>query len=817
MLQGDHNGSTPGARAAAVVASSGDDYDDAGELTVGAETRAAMARTLSSHGNLSASGSMSSTARIRGSPTTGSPPRLAPLRVATDGSASPGASVTSGQSTRSTGWGRAAARVVATSEGASEISLGLTSPSCNGSSPGGVPEAKSGAKAFSSRQRLVGAMESVREKVQVRRRYMVDDVGDTQHAALKRAGGSTLSTPPDTPMSIARLAAQAAHAKRLEDNKKLSVRYAQCTGRFKEAVTATKWFQNTITAAIFVAGFNVGAQTYDLSEGALENLEALDTIVLALFTIEVALKVFAEGLRPWRYFKDSWNMFDFLVVAASYMPFDTSQVAMLRLMRLLRLLKLVRALPKLRILVISLLQSAGAVGYVMLMVMLLFYLWAVVGVLFFADNDPVNFGTLHAALLGLWRAATGDDWTDQMYVAIYGCNTQIYGGGADYGSNPEKCINPSPLGMLFPVFYFVAFQVLAGMMLINMFIGAIMMSMQEAQDDLNASATLYIKLWKGDDFVPADFSIAQMLGREDKSTATSDPFVIFSVGDGEDAIQARSRVEHNTLDPVWNQTIVMPKYDPEIHKVLTMKCMDWDRFGADDHLGHAKINLDALPFNKVVRFEVNLVGVPHGTLHITLRKQRETFGIPDDPVDPTSALQTVANRIAKARERLELLTDLAEQKRAADRAAAKLSRGRSLISLGRSVRSLARSVGESLTPTGRRSRAASSASQLTDHAQSVSGIRMRMASFFSYSWRDDRTQASPAGSQVHPEATPPVFSGDARAPSDTDGRPMALNGIPMVASSDDSDDDTATPAAASVGGRIPRASSEASYRRSSPV
>ena len=126
------------------------------------------------------------------------------------------------------------------------------------------------------------------------------------------------------------------------------------------------------------------------------------------------------------------------------------------------LLAQVRALPKLRILVIGLLMSFQSIGYgnalgaakgcaqmwlvtcllhsyVMLMVFLLFYLWAVVGVIFLAENDPFNFGNLHLAFLALWRSATGDDWTDMMYTAFYGCKSHLYGGGADYGGHVDLC------------------------------------------------------------------------------------------------------------------------------------------------------------------------------------------------------------------------------------------------------------------------------------------------------------------------------------------------------------------------------------------
>ena len=54
---------------------------------------------------------------------------------------------------------------------------------------------------------------------------------------------------------------------------------------------------------------------------------------------------------------------------------------------------------------------------------LYFYLWSVIGVMYFGENDPVHFGTLDIAMLTLWRMATGDDWTEIMYTAMWGCDS----------------------------------------------------------------------------------------------------------------------------------------------------------------------------------------------------------------------------------------------------------------------------------------------------------------------------------------------------------------------------------------------------------
>ena len=99
---------------------------------------------------------------------------------------------------------------------------------------------------------------------------------------------------------------------------------------------------------------------------------------------------------------------------------------MLRLFRLLRVLRLLSAVPKLQLLVNALLKSLPSMLYVTVLLLLLFYVYAVAGVMFFAKNDPVHFGNIFDALLSLFRIVTLEDWTDVMYLQIYG--SDVYEG-----------------------------------------------------------------------------------------------------------------------------------------------------------------------------------------------------------------------------------------------------------------------------------------------------------------------------------------------------------------------------------------------------
>jgi voltage-gated sodium channel len=250
-----------------------------------------------------------------------------------------------------------------------------------------------------------------------------------------------------------------------------------------KAIADSKQFQRTITALIIFAGILVGLETYPSLEQQYGTvLHLLDKVVLGVFIFEIVVKMGAEGSRPWRYFKDPWNVFDFVIVAAALLPFGGSAATVLRLLRLLRVLKLVRALPKLQLLVSALLKSIPSMGYVSLLLFLLFYVYAVAAVFMWGQNDPIHFGDLQIAMVSLFRAVTLEDWTDLMYIQMYGCD--VYG----YGGNEALCTAPSASPVAGAAF-FVSFVLVGTMIILNLFIGVIMKGMEEAQAEANALDT----------------------------------------------------------------------------------------------------------------------------------------------------------------------------------------------------------------------------------------------------------------------------------------------------------------------------------------
>jgi voltage-gated sodium channel len=236
-----------------------------------------------------------------------------------------------------------------------------------------------------------------------------------------------------------------------------------------------------ITLVIVFAGVLVGLETdAELVARHGDVLHALDSVVLAIFVGEIAIKVFAEGSAPQRYFRDPWNVFDFVIVALCFLPMEGQYVTVLRLLRLLRVLRLLHALPRLQLLVAALLHSIPSMGYVAMFLGLLFYVYGVAAVFLFGGNDPMHFGDLGRSVLSLFTVVTLEGWAELMYTQMYGCDRFGYEG------MEAQCTSPNTMPLLAPI-YFVSFVMLGTMIVLNLFIGVIMNSMQQAADELERS------------------------------------------------------------------------------------------------------------------------------------------------------------------------------------------------------------------------------------------------------------------------------------------------------------------------------------------
>ncbi|MDZ7880018.1 MAG: ion transporter [Saprospiraceae bacterium] len=249
-------------------------------------------------------------------------------------------------------------------------------------------------------------------------------------------------------------------------------------------------FNKFILGVILAAGILVGIQTYHAAAAPYHDiLEVLDIIILLIFSAEVLIKILADADNPLLFFKDPWNTFDLIIVAicwaAHFVPsLNADFVAVIRLARVLRVLRLVHALPQLKMLVDAMLKSIPSMGYVGILLLLLFYIYGAMGVFVFGGNDPLHFGNLHTAMLSLFRISTLEGWSEIMYINIYGCDNPKWGYGPESGCNmPQK-------HGLAAVIYFVSFVLVGTMIVLNLFIGVIM----NAMDEVRAEQALHERL-----------------------------------------------------------------------------------------------------------------------------------------------------------------------------------------------------------------------------------------------------------------------------------------------------------------------------------
>ena len=183
--------------------------------------------------------------------------------------------------------------------------------------------------------------------------------------------------------------------------------------------THSHGFEYFIVALIFAHAILLGLETSaTLTERYGTWLELGQWVILGVFIVEAALKLFAVAPRVDRYFRDPWNVFDFLVIVASLIPAVGVLALVARMARLLRVLRLVSVVPELRLLVATLVRSLPGMVHILILMGVLMYVYAIVGFALFNEHDPTHWRSLGISLLSLFRVITLEDWTDIMYTAM---------------------------------------------------------------------------------------------------------------------------------------------------------------------------------------------------------------------------------------------------------------------------------------------------------------------------------------------------------------------------------------------------------------
>ena len=168
-------------------------------------------------------------------------------------------------------------------------------------------------------------------------------------------------------------------------------------------------FQNTILAVILFNAIILGLETVDpVMARAGEMILLLDKICLAIFVVEIAAKLFTRGIAG--FFRSGWNIFDFVIVAISLVP-ASQGLSVLRALRILRLLRVVSVAPSLRRVVEGLVTALPGMGSVFLLMGMLFYIGSVMATKLFGDAFPQWFGDLGRSGYTLFQIMTLESWS----------------------------------------------------------------------------------------------------------------------------------------------------------------------------------------------------------------------------------------------------------------------------------------------------------------------------------------------------------------------------------------------------------------------
>jgi voltage-gated sodium channel len=221
-------------------------------------------------------------------------------------------------------------------------------------------------------------------------------------------------------------------------------------------IVASPRFQAAVVAVIGFNALILGLETYDAVDEEIGGLlRVANGVCLGLFVVELAIRIAAYGSRPQRFFADGWNVFDFVVIGAAFVPGLRENATVLRLVRLLRVVRIIGVLPDVRILLRGMVRSLPPIASMGALAVLLIYLYGMVGWLLFGAEDPEQWGDLGQAMLSLFVMLTLEDWPSYLRAGM-----EIH---------PWSWI------------YFVSYVLVAGFLLINVLIGIVINAMESAR------------------------------------------------------------------------------------------------------------------------------------------------------------------------------------------------------------------------------------------------------------------------------------------------------------------------------------------------
>lgn len=241
---------------------------------------------------------------------------------------------------------------------------------------------------------------------------------------------------------------------------------------------------NFVIGVILVNAVTLGLETSDTVMAAAGSLVlAVDRICLSIFVIEIVLKLVAHGVR---FFRSPWNLFDFVIVSIALVP-GAQGMSVLRALRILRVLRVISVAPRLRRVVEGFVTALPGMGSVFLLMAIIFYIGAVMATKLFAGSFPEWFGTLGRSGYSLFQIMTLESWS----MGIVRPVMEIY-----------------PYAWAF----FVPFILVTTFAVVNLIVGLVVNSMQEAHaEESNLKTDVY-----RDEVLARLTSIEEKLNARDK-------------------------------------------------------------------------------------------------------------------------------------------------------------------------------------------------------------------------------------------------------------------------------------------------------------
>ena len=178
-----------------------------------------------------------------------------------------------------------------------------------------------------------------------------------------------------------------------------------------------RYFELSMMGVIIFSAMLIGIDTFELKPVYQDIIFTLDQLITIIFLIEIVARI-STYKRPLDFFKDGWNIFDFVIVAVSLIPIEGNDSAVARLLRIFRILRIITIIPELKGIINSLFRSSASIGYVFILIFIVFYIFAIVGTILFEGAPSGLWNDLGTALLTLFQVMTFEGWTDVMYESM---------------------------------------------------------------------------------------------------------------------------------------------------------------------------------------------------------------------------------------------------------------------------------------------------------------------------------------------------------------------------------------------------------------